>query len=246
MKKITIILLIIINVLIGFYLFNKIKLIQIKNEPLIQEITKTTNSFEQKKELPTQNTVTTDFSKQIKSLTENPVFNFEDFFKGETKDSLSSVKTQYGLLSFELLTDEEHFGSRNPVYAILLNNEKIGETGGQGFGMATFSPDKRYYSLRSRAVMGCVGMCQLFVIKVIDLKDKKVFFIEYPQEGFGDPKESDSKFIESYFWKDNVTLTVTTFSVSYSYQEDSSYIVNVTPKQVWNYDVINKQYKLIE
>lgn len=173
-------------------------------------------------------------------------FDFKDFFKGDNKTALLSVKTSYGKLSFELLTDWEHSGTLNRSYSVTLNNQKMGEIGGEGFGMNAFSLDKRYYSIRSRGSVGCASMCQDTSIYVLDLKDKKVFDVQYPMNGYDFPKSlskaANSKFIESYSWKENNIINLTTFLVSI----DTKSTNRISPKQIWEYNIATKQYTLIQ
>lgn len=190
-------------------------------------------------------------SKLDKPLLKVP-FTFQEFFKGEISE-LSDVKTEYGLLSFPLLTDPEHFGSRNPSYGIMLDNQQLGETGGQGFSLISFSPDKKYYAFRSRGTVGCAGTCQDFYIHVVDLMNKKILFIKYPNNGYDlnnvdFPKtiimSSNSEYIESYSWETNNVIKLTTFLVSLGPCGEN----RITPKQVWRHDIQTKgfEYELVE
>ena len=169
-------------------------------------------------------------------------FNFDEFFKGETK-TLSSLNTSYGTLSFSLLADEEHANSRNSTYGVFLNNELVGEVGGQGFAMDTLSPNGRYFAVRSRSTMGCAGMCQSFSIYIVDLKEKEVSFVQYPKDApqYAGSIAADSNFIESYSWQESDTLVFKTFLVLSG--EEGVY--RATPKQLWNYDISTKEYTLV-
>jgi predicted PurR-regulated permease PerM len=122
-KKIITVVLIFIIIITVYYTYSK--LVQ-QFSPVVSNVITSDNSSESIKKYP---------------------FDFQDFFKGENKNTLSSVKTSYGELSFELLTDKEHSGTLSRSYGVMLNIQKIGEVGGEGFGMNTFSPNNRYYSL---------------------------------------------------------------------------------------------------
>lgn len=174
-------------------------------------------------------------------------FNFETYFPiGSSK--LSSVETDYGTLSFPGSADEEDQNSRNPTYDVMIDGKEIGEVGGQSFSSGNFSPNKRYYIFRSRSVMGCAGTCHGVGLYVIDLKDKKVSYISYPQEGFNYQGRlaADTPFIDSYSWINEQSLRITTFLVLHPYNDNEESFYRVTPKQNWNYDTVTRKYTLLE
>lgn len=169
-------------------------------------------------------------SPDTSNITTNEVrapFSFQDLTKGESTllPSYKNSKTD-DMVSFVL---DKSVQARNQAYEVNVNGVKIGTVGVQGISEAEFSPDGKYFSLKSRTV--CGATCFDFIINVIDIENKKISTINPPKE-----EKGKTSFIESYDWKDGAIQLV------FYYVTDA----RVSAKEIWEYNLNTQKYTLLK
>lgn len=175
-----------------------------------------------------------------------------DFFGEDILDRFSSTtNTSINLntnnkVTFGPTPNDEIHRTRNPGFAVYINDKKIGEVGGQGLAKIGFSPDGKYFVVRGRSNNGCAGMCQSLSLNIIDVINNKISWTPWPRK-------------DSYVTSKVKILDLLPFSEFFSWEGEHSlrftfYFValygldyyRITAKEVWEYDIETKMYNLIK
>jgi dipeptidyl aminopeptidase/acylaminoacyl peptidase len=168
---------------------------------------------------------------EIPSLFNNDFFvNDEINLKSNVSPEYSSQDNKY-IVSFNVLTGAEYRGA-NSTFDIYVNNGKAGRAGGVGVSMERFSPDNKFFSFRSRNIMGCAGVCQDFGLYVVDLETLNTIFIEYPsikeRESMDINQEyaDTMSFIESYSWNSDNNIEITSYAIGLNKSDGELYRIS--------------------
>ncbi len=172
--------------------------------------------------------------------------NFDDLFQYEKQGygfvtTVGNTKISFG----PPLQDELH-RTRNAGWKVYVNEEKIGEIGGQGVAPFGLLQD-RYFIVRVRSTLGAIDLD--FELYSIDLIDKVIKQIDLPKiDYFVEQKEFKDKFPFVYKIKDGNGFNFVSYMVGTKFNENEevpSYF-RVSPKDVWKYDPITNSYSFVE
>lgn len=128
--------------------------------------------------------------------------------------------------------------------------------GAVAIALISFSPDNHYLAFRTRAVLGAAVYS--FVLVVFDIQDGKTINISAPDgllsfKGGLDETErfgwETFPYIESYEWNDS-KLNMVMYTIKYvNYFDKKTNALEyyrIEPKQLWQYDLILKQYTFLK
>ena len=126
----------------------------------------------------------------------------------------------------------------NLSFDVYVNQKKItGTIGAQTVSLFSFSPDNRYFALRTQNHSGAFSYG--FGISVIDLVNGKVI----PVQNFKHSKCCSMnawQYIESYKWVDEHALEVTKFVVDSVYEKQDNKIdyYRISEREIFSYDMV--------
>lgn len=177
-------------------------------------------------------------------------FNLSSYFSNEVE--FSDVKeyrnTKTGdKVSFQILKGEQYQG-KNPTFSVLVNDNVVGNTGGQGFSTAGFSPDGKFFAFRTRSNMGCAGGCQNHMLNIIDMTNMNVVFTQTPVLDNEEVKSADNRYentsvyIDSFKWNSDNQIIVTSCAVGL----DNGALYRISPIAMWIYNPISGQFKIAD
>jgi hypothetical protein len=136
----------------------------------------------------------------------------------------------------------------NPSYDIYVDNQKVGQGGGIGIAMASFSPDGKYFTFRSRNDLGCAGMCEYFGLYVVDIMKLKSIFIESPSSEENAAIKANYtelfSFIDSYSWISDDHLNITSYTIGFN--DNDGRVYRVSPIEIRRYDPTDGSYVLVQ
>lgn len=138
--------------------------------------------------------------------------------------------------------------ARNPGSTLFINDTRIGNVEGMGTLESSFSPDNKYFSVRTLSVCG-VG-CINSMLYVADILNSKLIAITPPytsKDYKGDTSQYVDRvaepFMESWSW-DGSDLKIKIFFVGTSKSDGKTY--RISNKEIWKYDLVNKKYTLLQ
>lgn len=151
-------------------------------------------------------------------------------------------------ISFTKLTGER-YEARNSTFEVRVNNTKIGQFSGVSRSIPSFSIDSKMFVFR--LLTGCGASCFNTYIEVVDLINPKILNISTPRK-YQDYKIEKSRsgieiepFIESYTWFGSDKLKIMFYFIAFDNNMGAKYY-RVSPKEVWQYNLITGQYTLLE
>lgn len=185
----------------------------------------------------TSNTATTSTSTALQIPFDNQKFFADEVPFNDNVTKFTAPVTK-DVVSFTLLKGEI-YQAPNPSYDVYVNGTKIGQMGGLEKSMTGFSPDGRYFAVRSTFV--CGTGCTDMSLYVIDLKDLKLLTLNSPSGQVGEKLNTHQQyqdvtpFIESYAWGQDNDIKITTYAVA---QVGIDTYYQITPKEIWDYNLV--------
>ncbi|MDB5245186.1 MAG: hypothetical protein JWN90_291 [Parcubacteria group bacterium] len=166
---------------------------------------------------------------------------FNDFTKGETVLTKKQSYKDSGSDNTVILTPSKTGPNQsgNLTFEVLVNGNSAGEISGVGISQTSFSPDHKYFALRTRSILGCAGACQTTTLYAIDLSQPKVMLLLVkPQPTASNAKDfkNGEPFVDSYTWKD-AGILATSFVVGFDENTGKSY--RLGSKELWYFDLSN-------
>lgn len=108
----------------------------------------------------------------------------------------------------------------------------------------SFSPDNRYLAFRTRTVLG-FGV-YAFTLIVFDLQSGKTIHVNAPLE-LSSYKGATVPYIESYEWNGTkLNMVIYTVEMVYIQKPETLEYYRIDPKQLWQYDLVSKQYTFLK
>ncbi len=207
-------------------------------------VTKTTQPPASAILLPSASTTQTNTSK-LPPTSIHELFNWGNFFPNNnqvisTQQYFSS--STKSVVSFGNTPNDELHRTRNPGFSVYINQEKIGETGGNQISIIGFSPDQKFFVIRENGV--CGAMCERISLDFVDIANKKLIRTDLPRRSnltIEGVKFFDiTSFPESFSWDGD---TVLQFLLSYiGFYSETGEFYRVSPKEIWNYDIPANSY----
>lgn len=150
------------------------------------------------------------------------------------------------------LKRNRELSGKNPIADIYLNNDRIGEITEYSVFINQCSYNQRYCIITSES-FGAETITK--IVKIIDLVDKKLIdtwllpqdeTIIYPNMS-SDKRVDTFSFKGEYKWISDNLLEIIAFYILpvFSNESETKYY-RVSPKQVWQYDLVSNQYSLIK
>lgn len=182
-------------------------------------------------------------------------FDFQEYLKNDGylgQKKVENPKTGQ-IVSYVLLTGAK-YQARNPTFETYIDKEKIGEIVAQGATSFMLSSDNTYLVFRGRLTMGCGGLCQAFSLHAINFVDRSLSTIPLPiyaNSYNGSKKEySDiTEYVEISGWADSTNIRIISFLVGIPVSVSSDNpgtLRRVSSKQIWNYNLVTKEYTLVQ